>query len=141
MPKIQVHMEFDSIDEVRSFFGSTPVQGAPSTLTSLANPAQSLPAAPAAFTPTLVPSTAPASSTNVNAPTEASASSAPTASTDPAAIVARVKAAADALFKRKPDGSGAALMVATLKKHGYSRIRDVADPIKADAMIAELQAA
>ena len=134
MPKIQVHIEFDSLEEARSFFDAASMKPYPGSTPRL-------PAAPAAHTPTLVPSTAPASSATVNAPTAASASSAPTASIDPAAVVERVKAAADALFKRKPDGSGAALMVATLKKHGYSRIRDVADPIKADAMIAELQAA
>ena len=114
MTQIKVEMTFNSVEALLQYF--CPTQ-------------DTVPTAPIA----LMPNTTAAAATIPNLP-----NSPPQQEQD---IASAVRGALDAMLQRLPSGTGAAKAHEILNKYGYKRTRDVADPVKAQSIIAEFKAA
>jgi hypothetical protein len=167
MPKVNIHIEFDSIEEARSFFGQPPAaafpanhyppsgstsqSGLPSTAAAEGKlrelpPEQRFTAytqTPAVVLSNQIASSQPRSTITPAsiAPTIQPSVPAVAPSGAPEDLVKLVHSEVNELIKRVPSGAGAAKSKEILLKHGFSRIRDVNDAGKAQAIIADLRAA
>jgi len=136
MPNVTVNIVFDSIEEARSFFADSVGPTGHVLTTSY----------PKTDTITVAESSRPATASVVlaaatTAPQATVAPPAPASASSPEDLVKRVHAEVNELIKRVPSGAGAVKSKEILLKHGYSRIRDVNDAAKAEAIIADLRAA
>jgi hypothetical protein len=146
MLQIKVEMVFETLKEVQDFFalGASATPN-PQSFTIKNDTPQTvyidpttIPLSPLASQPSATQqSSAGASMVETAAPASTQAT-APT--TDPEAIAKTLQVEANEMIKRLPSGAGAVKAREILTKYGFARFRDVGDPTKAAAMIAEFKA-
>ena len=142
MTQIKVEMTFDSVEALLQYFSQAPVQTTPAPTTGNPTPSVLLPHTTSAAIRSYsdrealtLPISMPSQSQTVTA------SLAPNPPQQEQDIASAVRGALDAMLQRLPSGTGAAKAHEILNKYGYKRTRDVADPAKAQSIIAEFKAA
>jgi hypothetical protein len=134
MSKISVTIEFDSLADADFFFQSfnqpsSPKENPrPTVVTSVASPATAIHLESVSHSPAPVPKAVTASPVSQ-------------VSSDLEAIPKSVHAEMNEMLKRMPSDAGVVKAKEILAKHGFTRVRDVNDAAKAQAIIADLKTA